>query len=158
MLVELRVADLGIVDEITLAVESGLTAITGETGAGKTLLVEALELLLGSRADAALVRDGATEARVEGRFVTADGDEHVLARVLPADGRSRAYIDGRLATAGELAELGGVLVDLHGQHAHQSLLAPAVQRAALDRYAGPCLLYTSPSPRDRQKSRMPSSA
>jgi len=136
MLVELRVADLGIVDEITLGVESGLTAITGETGAGKTLLVEALELLLGGRADAALVRDGATEARVEGRFVTADGDEHVLARVLPADGRSRAYVDGRLATAGELAELGGVLVDLHGQHAHQSLLAPAVQRAALDRYAG----------------------
>src|SRR6478672_9174917 len=134
MLVELRVADLGIVDEITLAVESGLTAITGETGAGKTLLVEALELLLGRRADAGLVRDGAAEARVEGRFVAGDGTEHVLARVLPADGRSRAYLDGRLATAGELAELGGALVDLHGQHAHQSLLAPAVQRAALDRF------------------------
>jgi DNA repair protein RecN (Recombination protein N) len=136
MLVELRVADLGIVDEITLSVEPGLTAITGETGAGKTLLVEALELLLGSRADASLVRDGATEARVEGRFVVADGTEHVLARVLPADGRSRAYVDGRLATAAELAELGSALVDLHGQHAHQSLLAPSVQRAALDRFAG----------------------
>jgi len=136
MLVELRVADLGIVDEITLSVERGLTAITGETGAGKTLLVEALELLLGSRADAALVRDGAAEARVEGRFVMDDGTEHVLARVLPVDGRSRAYLDGRLATAGELAELGSALVDLHGQHAHQSLLAPSVQRAALDRYAG----------------------
>src|SRR4051812_17777925 len=136
MLVELRVADLGIVDEITLSLEPGLTAITGESGAGKTLLVEALELLLGSRADPSLVRDGAREARVEGRFVTADGAEHVLARVLPADGRSRAYVDGRLATAGELAEVGGALVDLHGQHSHQSLLAPAVQRAALDRYAG----------------------
>ena len=94
MLVELRVADLGIVDEITLSLEPGLTAITGETGAGKTLLVEALELLLGSRADPSLVRDGAREARVEGRFVTGDGTEHVLARVLPADGRGL----GELAT------------------------------------------------------------
>jgi DNA repair protein RecN (Recombination protein N) len=103
---ELRVVDLGIVEEITVTVGPGLTAITGETGAGKTLLVEALELLLGSRADPALVRDGATEARVEGRFETADGTEHVLTRVLPADGRSRAYVDGRLATATELAALG----------------------------------------------------
>jgi DNA repair protein RecN (Recombination protein N) len=133
---ELRVVDLGIVEEVTITVGEGLTAITGETGAGKTLLVEALELLLGSRADPALVRDGATEARVEGRFETADGTEHVLARVLPADGRSRAYVDGRLATAAELAALGATLVDLHGQHAHQRLLAGPVQRATLDRFAG----------------------
>jgi DNA repair protein RecN (Recombination protein N) len=136
VLVELHVANLGIVDELTLLVAPGLTAITGETGAGKTLLVEAVELLLGARADAALVRDGASEARVEGRFFDPDGHERVLARVIPADGRARAYVDGRLATAGELAAVGATLVDLHGQNSHQSLLAPAVQRGALDRFAG----------------------
>lgn len=137
MLVELHVVDLGIVADLNLVLGPGLTAITGETGAGKTLLVEAVELLVGGRADAGLVRDGATEARVEGRFVHPEtGDETVLARVVPRDGRSRAYLDGRLATVGELAEAGRALVDLHGQHAHQSLLDPAIQRGALDRYAG----------------------
>ncbi|MFI5048110.1 MAG: DNA repair protein RecN [Acidimicrobiia bacterium] len=137
MLAELHVVDLGIVADLDLVLTPGLTAITGETGAGKTLLVEAVELLVGGRADAGMVREGAPEARVEGRFTTDDGDEVVLARVVPRDGRSRAYVDGRLATASELAERGASLVDLHGQHAHQSLLDPAVQRAALDRYAGP---------------------
>jgi DNA repair protein RecN (Recombination protein N) len=139
MLVELHVVDLGIVADLDLVLGGpGLTAITGETGAGKTLLVEAVELLVGGRADASLVRDGADEARVEGRFVHHEtGDETVLARVVPRDGRSRAYLDGRLATVAELAEAGRALVDLHGQHAHQSLLDPAVQRGALDRYAGP---------------------
>jgi len=136
VLEELHVTDLGIVEEITVTFGAGTTAITGETGAGKTLLVTALELLLGRRAEPGLVRDGASEARVEGRFLDAAGEEHVLARLLPADGRSRAYIDGRLATAGELADLGAHLVDLHGQHSHQQLLAPAVQRAMLDRIAG----------------------
>src|ERR1700720_4116515 len=138
MLVELHVVDLGIVADLNLVLGAGLTAITGETGAGKTLIVEAVDLLLGGRADAALVRDGAPEARVEGRFAHPEtGDETILARVIPRDGRSRAYVDGRLATAGELTERGAELVDLHGQHAHQSLLDPSVQRAALDRYAGP---------------------
>jgi DNA repair protein RecN (Recombination protein N) len=139
VLVELHVVDLGIVADLNLVLgpEPGLTAITGETGAGKTLLVEAVELLVGGRADPSLVRDGAPEARVEGRFVhPATGEETVLARVVPRDGRSRAYLDGRLATVGELAEAGRALVDLHGQHAHQSLLDPSVQRGALDRYAG----------------------
>jgi DNA repair protein RecN (Recombination protein N) len=137
MLAELHVVDLGIVADLGLLFGPGLTAITGETGAGKTLIVEALELLVGGRADATLVRDGADEARVEGRFVDdGTGEEVVVARVIPRDGRSRAYIDGRLATASELAELGTRFVDLHGQHAHQSLLDPAVQRAALDRFAG----------------------
>lgn len=138
MLTELRVADLGIVADLTLLLGPGLTAITGETGAGKTLLVEALDLLVGGRADSGLVRDGATEARVDGRFVdVATGEEVVLARAVPVDGRSRAYVDGRLATVGELAERGAALVDLHGQRSHQSLLSPSVQRSALDRFAGP---------------------
>ena len=135
MLRELHVTDLGIVDDLTVLLGAGLTAITGETGAGKTLLIEAVDLLLGGRSDASLIRRGADEARVEGRFETEDG-ELILTRVIPTDGRTRAYIDGRLATVGELAEVGARLVDLHGQHAHQSLLAPAVQRRALDRFAG----------------------
>ncbi len=133
MLSELHVRDLGVIADLTLVLEPGMTALTGETGAGKTLLVEAVELLLGERADSVLVRPGADEARVEGRFVSADG-EVVVARRVPRVGRSRGYIDGRLASASELAELGRALVDLHGQHAHQSLLDARVQRAALDRF------------------------
>ena len=135
MLMELRVENLGIIADLLLPIGEGMTVITGETGAGKTLIVDALDLLCGGRADASLVRDGADEARVEGRFVDGE-DEVVLARVIPAVGRTRGYIDGRLATAAELTERGRSLVDLHGQHAHQSLLLPAEQRALLDRYAG----------------------
>ncbi|MDQ1481062.1 MAG: repair protein RecN [Actinomycetota bacterium] len=135
MLVELRVENLGIISDLLLTMGPGMTVITGETGAGKTLIVDALELLCGGRADAALVRDGADEARVEGRFVEGD-DEVVLARVIPAVGRTRGYVDGHLATAAELGERGRALVDLHGQHAHQSLLVPAEQRELLDRFAG----------------------
>ena len=136
MLSELRVENLGIIAELSVTLGAGLTVITGETGAGKTLIVDALDLLTGGRADPQLVREGAAEARVEGRFDDGD-DEVVLARVIPAVGRSRGYINGRLATVAELAERGRLLVDLHGQHAHQSLLAPAEQRALLDRFAGP---------------------
>jgi DNA repair protein RecN (Recombination protein N) len=135
MLVELRVENLGIISDLLLSLGDGMTVITGETGAGKTLIVDALDLLCGGRADAALVRDGADEARVEGRFVD-DDDEVVLARVIPVVGRTRGYVDGHLATATELGERGRSLVDLHGQHAHQSLLLPAEQRALLDRFAG----------------------
>jgi DNA repair protein RecN (Recombination protein N) len=133
MLTELVVRELGVIAEARVLLGPGLTALTGETGAGKTLLVEAIDLLVGGRADATLVRTGAVEAVVEGRFVTGD-EEIVLARVVPADGRSRAYVNGRLATAGELADYGRALVDLHGQHTHQSLLAAPTQRAALDRF------------------------
>src|SRR5688572_16875629 len=112
-----------------------MTALTGETGAGKTVLVESIELLVGGRADPILVRPGAGEATVEGRFVDGD-DELVLSRVIPRDGRSRAYVNGRLAPASALAEHGAGLLDLHGQHAHQSLLSAASQRAALDTFAG----------------------
>ncbi|MGQ0617478.1 MAG: DNA repair protein RecN [Acidimicrobiia bacterium] len=133
MLTELAVSDLGVIESLRLLLGPGMTALTGETGAGKTLVIGAIDLLLGGRADPSSVRPGATEAVVEGRFVAGD-DEVVLTRVVPADGRSRAYIDGRLAPASALAERGAVLVDLHGQHAHQSLLAAATQRAALDRF------------------------
>lgn len=132
MLRELRVRDLGVIDDLTLLLGPGMTALTGETGAGKTLLVEAIDLLVGGRADPVLVRPGSTEASVEGRFDGAD-DDVVLRRVVPAAGRSRAYIDGSMATVAALADAGAELVDLHGQHAHQALFSPAAQRAALDR-------------------------
>ena len=151
MILELAVRDLGVIAELRLLLGPGMTALTGETGAGKTLVVDAIELLVGGRADPMLVRSGADEAWVEGRFVRpggarsdggADqgrdagdaGDEIVLARAIPRSGRSRAYIDGRLATAVELAQVGAELVDLHGQHAHQSLLHAAAQREALDQF------------------------
>ena len=145
MLVELRARDLGVIADLTLVLGPGMTAITGETGAGKTLVVEAIDLLVGGRADPGAVRAGAVEAVVEGRFVgdaddgTGEGGEpveRVVRRTVPAKGRSRAHIDGSMATAAELAELGRALVDLHGQHAHQSLLHPATQRAALDAFGG----------------------
>ena len=136
MLLELAVRDLGVIAELSLVLPGGTIAVTGETGAGKTLVVTAIELLVGGRADPSVVRPGAAEAWVEGRFVSAAGEEVVLARVIPAEGRSRAYVDGRLAPVGALAEHGAALVDLHGQHAHQSLLSPATQRDALDRFAG----------------------
>jgi DNA repair protein RecN (Recombination protein N) len=133
MLTELHIEDLGVIERLDLALGAGMTAVTGETGAGKTMLVGALELLVGGRADASVVRPGAAEARVDGRFVVGDR-EVVLTRVVPAEGRSRAYVDGRPATVAALAEAASGLVDLHGQHDHQSLLAPATQRAALDVY------------------------
>jgi DNA repair protein RecN (Recombination protein N) len=133
MLVELRVRDLGVIEEARIELGPGMTALTGETGAGKTLLVEALGLLLGGRADPVLVRPGATEAVIEGRFVVAD-EEFILARSVPATGRSRAWVDGRMAPVSALTELGSRLVDLHGQHAHQSLFDPGAQRAALDSF------------------------
>ncbi|MCE9621619.1 MAG: DNA repair protein RecN [Actinomycetia bacterium] len=133
MLNELHIESLGVIDTLDLVLGTGLTALTGETGAGKTMLVEAISLLVGGRADSTMVRPNCAEARVEGRFVV-DGEEYIVARVIPADGRSRAYINGRLATVGNLAELGEGSVDLHGQHAHQSLLSGRNQREALDRF------------------------
>ncbi len=136
MIVELAVRDLGVFADARLVLGSGLTALTGETGAGKSLVVGAIQLLLGARADASVVRPGADEAIIDGRFVDGDGTELVLSRVVPADGRSRAYVNGRPVTVAELAEHGGALVELHGQHVHQQLLRADSQRRALDRFAG----------------------
>src|SRR6185369_15574430 len=108
MLTELRIENLGIIEEVHLLTGPGLTAISGETGAGKTLVTGALALLGGERADATAVRDGAT----------------------------KAHVDGRLATASELSARGVELLDLHAQHAYQALLAAAAQRRLLDLFAG----------------------
>lgn len=141
MITELVVTDLGVFSSARLVLGPGLHALTGETGAGKSLVVGAIELLLGARADSSAVRPGADEAVVDGRFLDADGEEVVLSRVVPAasagqGGRSRAYVNGRPVTATELAERGAGLVELHGQHAHQQLLQAASQRRSLDRFAG----------------------
>ena len=135
MLVELHIENLGVIEDVRITLSGGLTTVTGETGAGKTMIVEAISLLVGARADATVVRTGCEEARVEGRFVVGD-DEMILARVVPKDGRSRAYINGRLATVSQLEELGVSLVDMHGQHDHQGLLSVQSQRDALDEFAG----------------------
>ena len=151
MLVELRVRDLGVIEDSSITLGSGMTALTGETGAGKTLVVEALELLMGGRADPVIVRSGAKEALVEGRFfesIESEESESILARSVPNSGRSRAWLDGGMATASALSEAGSRLVDLHGQHSHQSLLDPASQRAALDRVrrSGPRAASRCPQP------------
>jgi DNA repair protein RecN (Recombination protein N) len=137
MLTELHIENLGVIERAALVLDRGVTALSGETGAGKTMLVEAIGLLVGGRADATVVRSGAAEARIDGRFefMTPDGpDEVVLTRVVLAEGRSRAYVNGRPATVTSLAEITRDLVDLHGQHAHQSLLSAPTQRAALDEF------------------------
>lgn len=136
MLTELRVKDLGVIHELTLQLGPGLTAVTGETGAGKTLVVEAIGLLIGSRADNRSVRTGAPEARIDGRFELPPDAEIILGRALPADGRSRAYVDGAPATAALLSDVAAGLVEMHGQHDHQALLTTATQRAALDEFGG----------------------
>jgi DNA repair protein RecN (Recombination protein N) len=162
-LVELRVRDLGVIDDVTVSLAPGMTALTGETGAGKTLLVEAIGLLLGGRADPSLVRAGADEALVEGRFRRSDrgvggvagardgqvgvdhrndgaddgaddGDEILLARSVVRGGRSKAWIDGRMASIAALSEVAAGLVELHGQHQHRSLIHADTQRAALDAF------------------------
>jgi len=133
MLSELHIEDLGVIRRVDLVPGPWLTAITGETGAGKTMLVDALDLVVGGRADPTIVRAGAGEARIDARFVGSDS-EVVLSRVIPANGRSRAYIDGRPVTVAALVAAAAGLVDLHGQHAHQQLLSAASQRAALDAF------------------------
>ncbi|MGH7672291.1 MAG: DNA repair protein RecN, partial [Gemmatimonadales bacterium] len=149
MLTELRVRDLAVIADVTLPLQSGLNVLTGETGAGKSMLVDALALLLGERASADVVRSGADKAVIEGAFdltarppdrltavgVELDDDTLVLKREISAEGRSRAWVNGSPTTVGVLAHIGALLVDLHGQHETQSLLRPDAQRDILDAYA-----------------------
>lgn len=137
MLVELSIENLGIIESSRIMFDQGFTAFTGETGAGKTMLVEAINLVVGRRAETSVIRDGADEARVEARFINeVDGEEQetILCRVISREGRSRAYVNDRMATVATLSELGESLVDIHGQHAHQRLLTAGVQRDSLDSF------------------------
>jgi DNA repair protein RecN (Recombination protein N) len=140
---ELHISGLGVIDDLDLEVHPGLTVLTGETGAGKTMVTVGLSLALGARGSASLVRSGAKAARVQARFDApadagewAEDGEVVLARTVSADGKSAARIGGQIATASALAELGASLVEVHGQHQAQRLLAAPTQTAFLDRFAG----------------------
>jgi len=132
VLTELRVRDLAVIADVTLPLQPGLNVLTGETGAGKSMLVDALALLLGERASADVVRPGAEKTVIEALF----GDDLVLKREVTREGRSRVWINGSPATVGMLAQIGATLVDLHGQHETQSLLRPDAQRDIVDAYAG----------------------
>jgi len=137
VLEELHITDFALIDEVLIEFGSGLNVLTGETGAGKTILLAALGLLLGGRADTTAIRSGAADARVEGRF-RADGrdGELILARVVSREGKSKCYANGSLVAVTTLAELTDGLVDLHGQHEHQALLRAAHHVDYLDRFCG----------------------
>jgi DNA repair protein RecN (Recombination protein N) len=136
MLRFLSIRNLAVIDRLELEFEPGLNVLTGETGAGKSILVGAVGLLVGGRASAELVRTGEENAAVEAVFDRPDGAEVLLRREISSSGRSRAFIDGTLATSAALRELSGILVDLHGQHEHQVLLDPATHTDLLDAFAG----------------------
>jgi DNA repair protein RecN (Recombination protein N) len=132
----LSIRHLAVIDRLELDFEPGLNVLTGETGAGKSILVGAVGLLVGGRASADLVRTGEDTAAVEAIFETAEGREIIIRREVSAQGRSRALVDGALATSASLRELCGGLVDLHGQHEHQVLLDPATHLDLVDEFAG----------------------
>ena len=152
MLRTLSIRDLVIVDSLELEFQPGFTVLTGETGAGKSILVDALALALGERGDGAAVRAGCERAEVSAEFdirtlpelaawlraaeLEGDPGQLLLRRVIDNGGRSRAFVNGRPATLGQLREAGEWLVDIHGQHEHQSLLKPDAQRVLLDAHAG----------------------
>jgi DNA repair protein RecN (Recombination protein N) len=150
MLRTLSIRDFVIVDSIELEFSSGFTVFTGETGAGKSILIDALTLALGGRGDASVVREGAAKADITADFAVtplaqawleanecaAEEGGALLRRVIDNAGRSKAYINGVAATAAQLRELGDLLVDIHGQHAHQSLLKTDAQRELLDNQCG----------------------
>jgi DNA repair protein RecN (Recombination protein N) len=156
MIEEIRISSLGVIEESVLDLGTGLTVITGETGAGKTMLVTALGLLLGGRADSGAVRTGAKAARVEGVVAAGDevaaiAEEHggeveggalLLGRQVSSEGRSRAFLGGASVPASALGRVGEVLVAVHGQSDQHRLLRPEAQRDALDAYAGPELAQT----------------
>jgi len=136
MLRFLAIRHLAVIDRIELEFGRGLTVLTGETGAGKSILLGAVGLLVGGRASAELVRTGEESASVEAVFEAPDGREIIVRREVSAQGRSRAFVDGALVTSAALRDLAGALVDLHGQHEHQVLLDPATHLDVLDAYAG----------------------
>jgi DNA repair protein RecN (Recombination protein N) len=151
MIAELRVRDLATIADVTLQLAPGLNVLSGETGAGKSMLVDALALLLGGRAESGLVRPGAARAVVEGAFdvpgaslrkrveslgLDLDDGRIIVRREVSAEGRSRAWVNGSPTTATVLGEVGAILVDLHGQHETESLLRPDAQRDMLDAFAG----------------------
>jgi DNA repair protein RecN (Recombination protein N) len=139
MLQSLHIRDFAIVKALELHFEPGFTVLTGETGAGKSILIDALALALGERAEAGVIRHGATRAEVTASFAlapTSDDGGCLLRRVVEAEKPSRAYINGRPVPVQRLRELGEMLVDIHGQHEHQSLLKREAQRRILDDHAG----------------------
>jgi DNA repair protein RecN (Recombination protein N) len=134
MLRFLSIRNLALIDRLELELDPGLNVLTGETGAGKSILVGAIGLLVGSRASAELVRSGEEAATVEAVFEQANGEDVILRRDVSSQGRSRAFIDGALATSTSLRQLAAGLVDLHGQHEHQVLLDPATHVDILDTF------------------------
>ena len=151
MLTQLNINDYTVVSNLEMEFSRGMTVITGETGAGKSIMLDALGLCLGDRADPKAVRPGSDKAQIVAFFdISAvpaavswleerdlrNGDECLLRRVVTAEGRSRAYINGSATTLQDCAELGALLIDIHSQHAHQSLLRKPVQRQLLDTYGG----------------------
>ena len=136
MLRFLSIRHLAVIDRLELEFEPGLNVLTGETGAGKSIVVGAVGLLVGGRASADLVRTGEETAAVEAIFETPSGGEMIIRREVSAQGRSRASVDGALTTSASLRELCGGLVDLHGQHEHQLLLDPSAHLDLLDAFAG----------------------
>ncbi|MEZ5525400.1 MAG: DNA repair protein RecN [Pseudomonadales bacterium] len=150
MLTHLNIKNFAVVQSLSIDLPSGLTVITGETGAGKSIAVDALGLVLGDRADNGIIRDGTERAEISANFDISnnkeaqrwldeqgfDPEECILRRVLSRDGRSRAFINGTPAPLGQLRELGESLIDIHSQHEHQSLLDKASHRRLLDSFAG----------------------
>jgi DNA repair protein RecN (Recombination protein N) len=136
MLLELRVENLLLIERAELRLVPGLNVLTGETGAGKTVLAHALDLLLGGRARPGIVRPGADEAYVEGLFEGPDGEDVVLARRVTAAGRTRAYVNGRWAPAADLQELAAPLLSFYGQHEHRKLMLTSAQLELLDAFCG----------------------
>jgi DNA repair protein RecN (Recombination protein N) len=135
MLRFLRIKHLAVIDSVELEFDAGLNVLTGETGAGKSILVEAVGLLLGGRASAELVRTGETAAAIEAIFESG-GEERLIRREITSQGRSRAFVNGELTTAGGLKDLAARSIELHGQHEHQTLLDPSTHLSVLDAFGG----------------------
>jgi DNA repair protein RecN (Recombination protein N) len=135
MLRYLSIEHLAVIERLEIDFDAGFNVLTGETGAGKSILVEAVGLLLGGRASSELVRTGEDTATIQALF-DVDGNEVIVRRELTAQGRSRAFVNGALATAGALKDLAARLIEIHGQHEHQGLLVPESHLDLLDAYAG----------------------